>query len=277
MIQFGDTWAAFSLLGARDRQCDAFRVHTHWGPEEGTLVFVADGHGPDGKKSARLVDQKLAKLLLDAGFAPGKEESAVREACLSLDRRIKHKYDGGTTLTLAYLSRRYSFLAWVGDSPAFCYGRHDVRLLTRSHVLGRCDELERLQAVGAKVHYRKKRPVRVCAEDGSNRMIELTRSIGDRAYDPPRRIASGKELLPPLPEFMCDQEVLARAEWIMLTSDGVPRALDESLIPSSELEFLQRERGLTPQQAAERFHKLVLRAHPDDNSTVALARPYHSL
>ncbi len=272
MIYSGIGWSAFKLQGERKRQCDAFRVLRPWGPDDGMLALIADGHGRHGYRAARLVVKKLPRYLRRSGFAPGLEKQVVRQVCVKLDREVKQWSRGGTTLTLAYLSRRYSFIAWIGDSPAFRITKSDIEFLIRPHNLLRTDEVERLRRAGADILERASRPVRIVGEQGYS--INITRTIGDACIDPLWRTEMGlPEFLIPEPEFMDDQDRLQEALWIMLASDGVINTLDEACVPSCKFRFLYQDRTLSPPQMARRFRDLVASAQPSDNATTAFAQP----
>ena len=257
------------------------RVVEDFGSQRGTLLYVADGHGYDGKKASHLVYKKLPRYLSRVGFDPGAERHAVRKVCHKLDVEIKRFCEGGTTLTLAFLSNNSSFVAWVGDSEAFRVNRNGFESLVAPHDFERKDEVHRLNSSNADLQYSKRSfmhplrsPIRVICPQGRHK-LNITRSLGDKSFDLAHHAVFGKsfpDLLPPEPEFR-DID-LDGMSWLMIASDGVVNTLNETITHSSEYNFFYRDQSLGPSEAAERFRNLVQSKIPYDNSSVVLVRPH---
>jgi len=274
VIHSNTGWAAFSLKGERRRQEDALAVHERWGPDKGFLAYVIDGHGPQGKYVARFVKRKLPGYLLREGFNVGRQHQAVRQTCFKLDREIKTSYkrgnerfDGGVTLSLLYLSRQTRFIATVGDSPCYRFNG-DLERIAPLHALHNVDESVRVTRSGGRILNG-----RILAWYMDRGGINVTRTIGDPAYDDACEEISEHEHLIPVP-YISDDFVLQDTKWLLLTSDGFMRALDEAGVINAWIRNAFRWESGSAWDVSNRFRERIVTSLPADNTTYLMVDPH---
>lgn len=133
MLVRGERWAGFALKGAREIQADRLFVAEDW-PMPGSVIgIVADGHGVDGDFAAEYASRRFPKLLQENGYAQGCPVVSLTHACETIDREIKRRCTGGTTLVFCEHSISRTLVAHVGDSRAALITRHCLVELTQDH------------------------------------------------------------------------------------------------------------------------------------------------
>lgn len=133
MLIRGDRWAAFAMCGARSHQADRVFVEEDWLSPGSCIGIVADGHGNDGDDAAEYASRRLPVLLRGNGYANDDPVASLTHACEQIDRELKRRYVGGTTLLMFDRSPDRLVVAHVGDSRAALVTGHHLIELTRDH------------------------------------------------------------------------------------------------------------------------------------------------
>ncbi len=254
-MTISDIWGGFSLLGGREAQCDLYRV-LPW--QEGLLILVIDGHGPDGAKAARMVHDHLPDALTTAQYAIGREPFAVRTAFRALDFLIELNCDGGACVTLIHVQPKVMFLAWVGDTQAKLTTRQTMFELNHEHHPDDPFERMRLDALGAHIVRR-----RIHVRPGVKPGIQVARSLGDGRYG---------ELVSPDPDWK--RIPLSRGmQHLLIGTDGLWNVIDDPMLATqTALSWLLGVAG----HPVETLRREVHERGPIDNATGVLVdlRPF---
>jgi serine/threonine protein phosphatase PrpC len=246
MFDNGDSWAGFSLLGARRRQKDAFRVIEN----DGSVLLVAcDGHGPAGDEAAVIACERLRAVYRHHRARGCDRTRAATEACAEVDRHIAQMCDGGTTAVLLELEMNALFIALVGDSS--------LRLTT---ALGRLQAVAAEHAVTDAVEARRLRSYGATIQNGmlvmGGRCIAIARSLGDPTFG---------DILLPVPECFHSSR-LAVYRRLAVGTDGLWNTLDDAVVPSADiLSWLEPTRSVLDN--ARRLAAETESREPSDNAS----------
>lgn len=210
------------------------------------LFVVADGmggHTGGATASARAVEivagEVLQGLIMPVmrGEPPPALQDLMREAVLEANRRIladasRQHSDMGTTLTAALLLGGRCYVAHVGDSRLYSYGRDGLRCRTRDHsMVARLLELGQISPQEAKRHPKRN---------------YLYQSVGQQ-----------EEI-----EVEADSFALEGHSHLLLCSDGLWGLVgDEALVAALS-------GGQDPQRICERLVAQANEAGGDDNISV---------
>lgn len=209
----------------------------------GKLMFVCDGHGPEGEKIAQFLNEIIAKEFLLMLQRPKtkmiKMSEAIKEFVIELDRKAEDHfksndritYLSGTTLTLIFLCEDRGYCAWVGDSKAIIVKDSGQELtyerLTSNHNPCDPEEHKRITDAGGLIYPIKyddepisTGPLRIWfppeGDKNPNSLagpgLNITRAIGDRFA---RTI--GFTQVPSVVRFNLDED----SSFVVLGSDGL--------------------------------------------------------
>lgn len=134
MLAHSDRWAGFSLCGCREVQEDRYFVGDDWLTAGSRIGIVADGHGgKDGDWAAEYAARRLPVLLAGNGYRTVCPIASVTHAMQTLDREVKLRCAGGTTLVMVDLSPDRIVVAHVGDARAAFVSQHCLTEITADH------------------------------------------------------------------------------------------------------------------------------------------------
>ncbi len=134
MLAGSDRWAGFSLKGCRDVQEDRYFVLDDWLLPGSRIGIVADGHGgQDGDWAAEYVARRLPVLLQENGYSTLCPIQSLHHAIEIIDRDVKRRCHGGTTLVMVDLSPDRIVVAHVGDARAAFISQHCLTEITADH------------------------------------------------------------------------------------------------------------------------------------------------
>jgi len=232
---------------------DGFNGHRVSGFAAASLALIVSHHlkEPDIKaaitKSFTLLHSKINRL-----------DSSKDHDCLQ-------KTLCGSTATLVVFYHDQLYLAFLGDSPAFTFGKEGAKLLNQPHHPDLSSERERIVAAGGTIQRETKMldngelvswgPERVF-KAGNKTGLALTRALGALPLKP---IISSQEEIVHRP--LSDQD-----EWLILCSDGV-----SGMIAPEEIQIFCQEAS-NPQQAAVNIIKEVERLGAPDNASIIIAK-----
>lgn len=266
--------ATRQLMGRRHEQQDRFTVvpFASERDEDGIMVVVADGHGPDGEVAAELSATRIMELVLDAG---NRDAETFHQAFLGA-HDLLHREGvalGGATATCVTVHADAIVTAWVGNSEARLVAADGtMRTLAIPHEFGvHRAETARLNAMGAAIEgpgaawasgcYGSRWQVappkhgRVCVGNAS---LEVTRALGDREF--------GAVILH-------EPEIAVRAptpddRWLVAATDGLWHAAKRAGKRRRIGDLLAASRDA--EAAAASLEALLKTWKLDDNVTFAL-------
>ena len=272
-------------------RADSF--YLDFGNTIGKLMFVCDGHGPDGEKIAKFLSDNIVKdfflMLQRPKTKMIKMSEALKEFVIELDQKVENHfksderitYYSGSTLTLVFLCEDRGYCAWVGDSKAIIVNDSGRELtyknLTRNHNPYNPEEYKRITDAGGLICSAKyddettSGPLRIWfpPENQNNPGkltgpgLNITRSIGDRFA---RKI--GFTQVPSVVRFDLDED----SSFVVLGSDGLWDFLRKSEVVNIVDRFSRSNDAESATKAlyerAEHMWRVNSRRHRDDISIV---------
>jgi PPM family protein phosphatase len=211
------------------------------------ILVVADGMGgrPGGAQASRVATEAFLEMIRSVPEQSRIEVSNLRNAVSSANRSVRSLADAdpsleglGTTLSAVVLNDAKGKIVHVGDSRLYLFGDQGLRQLTKDHTLvAELVERRHLSPEGAKRYPLKNM---------------LSRSIG--------------------PQETVDADIddleLAPREWLLLTTDGLTKALGQERL----VHILEISTAANAEQLCRDLLDAAVLEEPNDDITIIAAR-----